>query len=581
MTRRLVLLALGLFLLAAQARLRPLWQAHQQEAGLVMASRGGTGMSADAAVPVLALGAFRGLLIDYLWLRAITLREQGRHHEARQLAEQICTLQPRMWEVWSYMGHDLAYNVATAVDDPEERWRWVQNGITLLRDRGIRWNPDAPELYFQLARTFEDKIASTRDDFHKRFKEQHARAMLAVLGDPQVDLAALAAAPPWDALLEGEPAARELVAALDAEDPRARVLELEALRRDPERLERAGLSPALREQLEAPVWERLVLAARAALCRERFALDPARMEQLDREWGPLDWRGVDATTIYWAAEGLRVAREREILARQREMQRVTLTALKYALNGGRIQVFPDGLFFAPMIELVPKVEALTRESVEQARARQAELLAQRDAPRGGLTPAEWEELNGLEGFLNNQASAREDFLVQAIQLLHDYGREKAARELYATAQREYPAQQEFQRDYDAFLNLLLAKRFVDPDMMFETHVTISQLVEGCWVAAYKALALGQDEKYRSMRRIAEAGQARWQRYLASQTGLDPRVRQRLDVPFEGVRQRAIFTAGRQLTPFLRRRLAERAGIDPALLEAPPKLDLPPAARGGE
>ena len=580
MGRRLLLLGVGLLLLAAQARLRPLWQAHQQAAGLVMPSRGGTGMSADAAVPVLALGAFRGLLIDYLWLRAVALREQGRHHEARQLAEQICTLQPRMWEVWSFMGHDLAYNVATAVDDPVQRWRWVQNGVELLRDRGIRWNPEAPQLYFQLARIYQDKIASTRDDFHKTFKEWHAIEMLQVLGDPQVDLSELSQAEPWEALLLSDPEAQATLALLDQEDARPRVLELERLRRDPERQAALDELGPLRTRLEHPSWARLVLSARAGLVRERHGLEPARMLEIDRQWGPLDWRGVDATTIYWAAEGLRVARQREIVPRQQEMLRTTLVALKYAMNGGRIQVFPDGLFFAPMVELVPKVEAITREGVQRALDRQAELTAKQAAPLGRLSEAELEELWGLENFIHNQRSSREDFLVQALQLLHDYGREKAARELYALAQREYPEQPMFARDYDAFLNLMLAKRFVDPEMMYETHVTISQLVEGCWISAYRALALGQDEKYRAMRRVAEAGQERWRRYLAGQTGLDPRVRERLDVPFEGVRRRAIFSAGRQLTPFLRRRLAERAGLEPAQLEQPPRLNLPPPPRGG-
>lgn len=583
MARRLVLLLLGLLLLAAQAGLRPWLQARQAEAGLVMAARGGQGMSADAAVPVLALGAFRGLLIDYLWLRAMSLREQGRHHEARQLAAQICALQPRMWEVWSYMAHDLAYNVAAAVDEEPQRWRWVLNGIELLRDDAIRKNPAAPELYFQLARTFQDKIGSSRDDFHQSFKRRHAQLMLEVLGDPQPDLAELAAAPPWE-LIAAEPEAAATLALLPGEDPRARVLELEALRRDPAR--EARLEEPLRARTALPSWPRLVLAARAALLRERFKLEPARVLELEREYGPLDWRDVNATTVYWAAEGLRVARQRDSQAREQEMQRVTLSALKFALHGGRIQVYPDEtdpsgvrLFFGPILELIAKVEVLTRESTSRAQARRDELQAKAQDPRGGLTPAEAEELFGLDGFINNQRSARQDFLVQALQLLHDYGRETAARELYATAQREYPDQPLFVKDYDAFLNLTLARRFIDPEMMFETHVSVSQLAEGCWTSAYRALALGQDEKYRSFRRLAEATQARWRRYLESQTGLDPRVRQRLDVPFEGLKRRAIYTAGRQLTPFLRRRLAEVAGLDPAELEQPPRLELPPPPRG--
>ena len=586
MLRRLLLLVVGIALLAGQAALRPWLQAAQQEAGLAMPARADS--AGDAAIPVLALGAFRGLLIDYLWLRAMTLRDQGRHHEARQLAEQICALQPRMWEVWAYMGHDLAYNVATVVDHPDERWRWVQNGIEHLRDKGIAKNPAAPELYFMLARVFHDKIASGRDDYHKLFKQRHAQSMLELLGDPQVDLAALAAAPAWESL-QDEPEAQETIELLARfhDDPRRLALQLELARTCyPEALARIPAAEPLRPRRELASWPRLILAARRALLAEQCRFDAERMLAIDREWGPLDWRGVDASTIYWAAEGLRVARDEKVLAREREMLRTTLSALRNAMNTGRLQVFPDGtLATAPMLELVAKVEALTRETVSRAEARQAELQARHDAPGSkGLAPDEAAELVELDGFINNQRYARLDFLLQGVQLLHDYGREKAARELFAAAQREFPEHPVLAvRDFDAWLNIELARRFIDPDMMYETHVTVSQKAEGCWVSAFKALAMGQDEKFRAQQRLAEAQATRWRRYLASQEGLDPRVRERLSVPFEQVRDRAVYTAYQQLSPFLRRRLLEvlPAWFDRNKLEAPPQLNLPRPRTEGE
>ena len=43
----------------------------------------------------MALGGFRGLLADILWIRAISLQEQGKYFELVQLADWIQKLQPK------------------------------------------------------------------------------------------------------------------------------------------------------------------------------------------------------------------------------------------------------------------------------------------------------------------------------------------------------------------------------------------------------------------------------------------------------------------------------------------------------
>jgi hypothetical protein len=44
------------------------------------------------AFATVAMGAFRGLVVDVLWLRADKLKEQGQFFDAKQLAEWITTL---------------------------------------------------------------------------------------------------------------------------------------------------------------------------------------------------------------------------------------------------------------------------------------------------------------------------------------------------------------------------------------------------------------------------------------------------------------------------------------------------------
>ena len=47
------------------------------------------------AFATVAMGAFRGLVVDILWMRADKLKEQGQYFDAKQLAEWITVLQPR------------------------------------------------------------------------------------------------------------------------------------------------------------------------------------------------------------------------------------------------------------------------------------------------------------------------------------------------------------------------------------------------------------------------------------------------------------------------------------------------------
>ncbi|MHC4171000.1 MAG: hypothetical protein ACYSWQ_29020 [Planctomycetota bacterium] len=86
-----------------------------------------------------ATGAFRGLVVDVLWMRADRLKEEGQFFDARQLAEWITLLQPRFASVWEFHAWNMAYNISVAIPatEPEQRWRWVRNGYELIRDEAI------------------------------------------------------------------------------------------------------------------------------------------------------------------------------------------------------------------------------------------------------------------------------------------------------------------------------------------------------------------------------------------------------------------------------------------------------------
>ena len=103
------------------------------------------GLEVPASIRFLetALGSFRGWLIDILWLRKGQLEDEGRTHESMQLARWITRLQPNFPEVWVHQAWQLAFNLSLSARDPEERWLWIEAGISLLRDEGIPVNREA------------------------------------------------------------------------------------------------------------------------------------------------------------------------------------------------------------------------------------------------------------------------------------------------------------------------------------------------------------------------------------------------------------------------------------------------------
>jgi hypothetical protein len=157
------------------------------------------------AFTTVALGGFRGLLADALWLRAAHLQDEGRFFELLQLSDWIAKLQPRCSEVWAFHAWNMAYNLSAAMDDPNDRWRWVQNAIRLLRDEGIALNPTDPDLYFELGWLFQNKIGHPMDPAHLYYRRQWAAVTTDLLGGPHPDYARLAADSAaarrlWDAL---------------------------------------------------------------------------------------------------------------------------------------------------------------------------------------------------------------------------------------------------------------------------------------------------------------------------------------------------------------------------------------------
>ncbi|MCL2700541.1 MAG: hypothetical protein FWE88_02475 [Phycisphaerae bacterium] len=129
-------------------------------------------------------GGLRAIVVNYLWMRAEELKQEGKYHESRQLAEMICKLMPRQTGVWAYHAWNNAFNISVGTHTADERWEWVTSGVRLLRDNGIRFNPQSLELHKELGWIFWMKMGGQLDDMHKEYKSRWAGEMQYLLAAP-------------------------------------------------------------------------------------------------------------------------------------------------------------------------------------------------------------------------------------------------------------------------------------------------------------------------------------------------------------------------------------------------------------
>ena len=123
-----------------------------------------SGMSPLIQFTAVGLGPFRGLVGDLLWVRAARMQDEGRYVELVELSEWIAALQPHDAGVWSYQAWNLAYNISVMFPDPPDRWRWIESGLRLLRDRGLPAAAGDPRMYSELAWLYADRVGGLPND---------------------------------------------------------------------------------------------------------------------------------------------------------------------------------------------------------------------------------------------------------------------------------------------------------------------------------------------------------------------------------------------------------------------------------
>lgn len=419
--KKVVMLLLVAALLFASGRIQSSLNRDRDALGITIA------LPLQDAPPVLAmttqaLGGFRGLISNFLWMRANDLQINDQFFEAAQLADWITDLEPHYSQVWIYQGWNMAYNISVKFKDFGDRWRWVQNGIELLRDRGLKYNPDDLLIYQQLAWFYQHKMGADLDDANNYYKAAWAQEMTPFFGPHGTN---------FDALV----------------NPRT-----------PE--ERTN----------------------AYIVRTKYNIDPVFAQNVQDEWGPLDWRLPESHAIYWGALGLKKSEEHPDKVVQSNVimvRRIIYQSMMQAFEAGEIIDNP----FGGRAELGPNLAIIPKTNLAY------EKMMQEDP-----------------GDAHNIAIAHRNFLLNATYYLYEANRVADAKKWYEKVREEYPDKTILQNDVNSFpKNVSLDEYCVYRVQGVSTDTSpqdTTAAIEGLLATSYEDLAIGQDDRFAGLRNLA-------------------------------------------------------------------------------
>ena len=434
--KKFLCLALAAALLAGSGQLQKSLNHDRDALGLTRAE------ALDNAPPMLAfttvaLGGFRGLISNFLWIRANDLQQDDKFFEAAQLADWITQLEPTFAQVWIFQAWNMAYNISVKFKDFPDRWRWVEHGIELLRDEGLRYNPNSVDIYRELSWFFQHKLGANLDDANLYYKAQLAEEMKDFFGPNGTN---------FDALLQ----------------------------------------PQTTNEL-----------ARLQQFTNTFKLDPQFAKSVDEEYGPLDWRLPEAHAIYWAARGLAEAKSHPDKVKPDDLiklRRSIYQSMLQAFHHGRI--IPDPIYhtysLGPNLDLTAKVNAVYEQ-----------MFAEETQP------------SMRDGILK----AQRNFLRDAVYFLYEANRTAEAAKWFKYLGTKFPNQPIIDGQPDSLpKNLTLdeyAVAVVQIDIGETSQERVTAAIGGLLARAYHDLALGNDDRYENLKRLATRV---YQRYTAKTAG---------------------------------------------------------------
>jgi hypothetical protein len=457
------------------------------------------------AFATVAMGAFRGLVVDVLWMRADKLKEEGQFFDARQLAEWITALQPRFAAVWEFHAWNMAYNISVAIpaSQPEQRWRWVKNGYELLRDKGIPLNPKAINLYRELGRIFQHKIGDVSDDAHKYYKLQLALAIEPLLGSADNKyFDELVAAPKQWAEIVADPNIEQLVGRLKASDsgfaksdPDEFINNYLSLRQNAGRFVPAA-GQVIDDFRGSKALDRFDVFAKAYELRNGWKLEPELMRELNNTYGPtetadpnvhvpLDWRHPDSHALYWAVKGLKVVAQdqgREIEAAETNADRMVAHALQNLFRNGKLFIYTAPVEVPSEDPSQPPQVRMLKEVFLRPDLRMFDAYN-----KSALAIIEKYKESDRSGRQESLQNGHRNMLINALLMFYQSGHQEQAQRIYSELRRLYP-----RPDFDVPLLEFARARMLEELDRIGIHDAKEQTI-GLLREAYYLFAIHDDD----------------------------------------------------------------------------------------
>jgi len=219
--------------------------------------------------------------------------------------------------------------------------------------------------------------------------------------------------------------------------------------------------------------------ARVKVLREKYKMDPVKMKEVDDRYGPLEWRFPETHAIYWAQLGRDMAKTPQDLI---TLRRVIFQSMQLAFQRGTLIQNPDKSYrIGPNLDIIPKANA----SYEEMMAEDPEMR-------------------------DNISRAHKNFLLNSVYSLYVHNRLREANQWLDVVKKKYPKDYNPNLSLDEFALSQVAEDLGDTNMD-KTTADIMGFLE----QAYQNLALGEDDQYTSLIRLARN---MWTRYTSKIRG---------------------------------------------------------------
>ncbi len=492
-----------------------------------------------------APGGLRAPMLSYLWMRSQQLKEDGKFFDAQQLRDLICDLSPHFPGVWAFHAWDMAWNISVATHTPEERWMWVSNGIRLLRDRGLYYNPDNLVLHKELAWIFFSKMGQRTDDMHMTYKRRWAGEMHRVLGAPPFSdspdtaveaIRLIVNAPYTLAKLNADAASADFVKRLAGCDvkPDDEFLNYynlysgaplasppKWLVKEPTDDKDKKIANLMQAEELSDARAKVLAFVRRKVLVEKYRMNPDWMLELMKLYGPMDWRNVNSHAIYWSTLGLHKAEGKGLSG-------INALNTGRTLLGGLKSLTRTGLVYCtynpdnpeePFVDFLPDcrfVEATHREYLKCGR-----ILVKKPSGKPGR----------LDSSKNMLRDGHITFLSNAIQQMYFGGWEKMARYYYDQIRDEDVLNAKgdiYKRDLHGFIREKRRQSGVPTTEMS------SALLTAALRRAYRALAGGNHDDYLRSRALARRVHREYRKSVAGKPRLKPPPFRKIERNFLGI-----------------------------------------------